>query len=594
MPTITINGVACEFSPGEKILEIANRNAVEIPQYCYHPGLSIPAQCRICLAEIHAPNPRNEGRLEPMMGGKLLPTCSTDAAEGMVVHADSPKSVANQKAVMEYLLINHPLDCPVCDQAGECTLQDFSYKYGRGTSRFQEVKVKQPKKDLGPNVYIYADRCIMCTRCVRFAQEIPGSAELMIDGRGNQSQIDVFPGIPLDNELSANVIDLCPVGALLDKDFLFAQRVWFLKSTPSIDPYTASGDNLWIDHNEGKIYRVRPRENREVNGWWITDEVRYSWKFVHSELRLTTPVRRQFGAPVESDFVRAYHQALEGVANAREHGGRLALLVSPMLTCEEAYALATLARELDPEAVLAVGPVPFQGEDKVFPQGASETDAGAFKLYAEKAPNARGVRRVLEAIAHASPSPSSVPGYDDFVARAKRHEFGAVIVTGNYPSDWATEELVAALTDPYVVVIDTLASRLGEVADVVLPAASWAEKDGTFENARGRLQVFARAIPPIQFAKTEGQIAADLCALHAGAELDRPATTIADYVIDEGPGQVPAGDAIATLPRAARFDAAATRAEMGEAIESLRVFTTDVHTPPAPTQRKPDVEMVEL
>ncbi|MEL6797806.1 MAG: 2Fe-2S iron-sulfur cluster-binding protein, partial [Planctomycetota bacterium] len=216
MPSITINGVECEFEKGQKVLEIANQNKVKIPYYCYHEGLSIPAQCRICLGEVWAPNPRNEGKLEPMAGGKLQPTCSLDAMDGMVVYTDNPKAVANQKAVMEYLLINHPLDCPVCDQAGECELQDYSFEYGRGVSRFQEQKVKQPKKDLGPHVYIYSDRCIMCTRCVRFAKEIPGTAELTIAGRGNKSEIDVFPSVPLDNELSANVIDLCPVGALLD------------------------------------------------------------------------------------------------------------------------------------------------------------------------------------------------------------------------------------------------------------------------------------------------------------------------------------------------------------------------------------------
>src|SRR5690606_12341874 len=182
--------------------------------------------------EVWAPNPRNEGKLEPIP--KLIPTCQTPAADGQVVYTQSPKAVANQKAVMEYLLISHPLDCPVCDQAGECLLQDYSYEYGRGVSRFEETKVKQPKKDLGPHVYLYADRCIMCSRCVRFCREVTGTAEITIEGRGNQEQIDVFPGLALNNELSANVVDLCPVGALLDKDFLFAQRVWFLKSTPSI------------------------------------------------------------------------------------------------------------------------------------------------------------------------------------------------------------------------------------------------------------------------------------------------------------------------------------------------------------------------
>src|SRR5262245_41762070 len=303
MPSITINGTKCEFSAGQTILQVANANGLEIPQYCYHDGLSIVASCRICLVECWAPNPKT-GQLETFMGGKLVPSCQQTASEGMVVHSEPPKSVANQKAVMEYLLINHPLDCPVCDQSGECFLQDYSYQYGRGVSRFEEDKVKNPKKDLGPHVYLYADRCIMCTRCVRFTREVTGTAELCVTGRGNREEIDVFPGRPLDNPLSANVVDLCPVGALLDKDFLFAQRVWFLKSTPSIDGITAGGDNILIEHNDGKVYRVKPRTNMAVNKWWITDEVRYGWKFIHREDRLSGPRRKQFGVQVSTDFER--------------------------------------------------------------------------------------------------------------------------------------------------------------------------------------------------------------------------------------------------------------------------------------------------
>ena len=227
MPTITINDKVCEFEPGQVILQVALDHEIEIPHYCYHPGLSIVANCRICLAEVWAPNPRNDDKLEPIP--KLLPTCQSAAGEGQV-YTDSPKAIANQKAVMEYLLINHPVDCPVCDQAGECYLQDYAYQYGRGVSRFHEPKIKQLKKDLGPHVLLYADRCIMCTRCVRFAQEVTGTSELLVQGRGAHEQIDVFPGLALDNELSANVIDICPVGALLDKDFLFQQRVWYLLS----------------------------------------------------------------------------------------------------------------------------------------------------------------------------------------------------------------------------------------------------------------------------------------------------------------------------------------------------------------------------
>ncbi|MED6308088.1 MAG: 2Fe-2S iron-sulfur cluster-binding protein, partial [Planctomycetota bacterium] len=205
MPNITINGIDIDFEKGPSILQLATDHGIEIQHYCYHESLSVPANCRICLAEIWQPNPRNDNKLEYL--GKLVPTCSTPAADGMVVSTNTPHAIANQKAVMELLLVNHPVDCPVCDQAGECHLQDYSYQYGRGQSRFQEDKNKQPKKDVGPNVLLYSDRCIMCTRCVRFTREVTGTAELLVEGRGAREQIDVFPGLALDNELSGNVID---------------------------------------------------------------------------------------------------------------------------------------------------------------------------------------------------------------------------------------------------------------------------------------------------------------------------------------------------------------------------------------------------
>jgi NADH dehydrogenase/NADH:ubiquinone oxidoreductase 75 kD subunit (chain G) len=590
MPTITINGVTCDFSAGERILDIANRSGVEIPQYCYHPGLSVPAQCRICLAEIHAPNPRNNNKLEPMMGGKLLPTCATEAADGMVVYANSPKAVANQKAVMEYLLINHPLDCPVCDQAGECFLQDYSYKYGRGVSRFEETKLKQPKKNLGPNVYLYADRCIMCTRCVRFTREVPSTGEIMIDGRGNKSQIDVFPGVPLDNELSANVIDLCPVGALLDKDFLFAQRVWFLKSTPTIDGITSSGDNLWAEHNQGKIYRLKPRINMAVNTWWITDEVRYGWKFVHSDDRLTQPMRRQYGTLVETDWQRACDDTIAGVKAATDAGNRLLLMVSPMLTSEDAFALAQAARAMDERAVLAVGPVPVRGQDKQFPN----PNAGKpFILRAEKAPNARGVRRVLEAVANGD----RVLTYDEALDRMGRgtghSDIGAVLLTGNYPGAWASEDLLSALSGKFLALADTLTSRLVDKASVVLPGATWLEKAGSFVNAEGRIQGFHQAIPTLGEAKGEGQIALDLLAVLAGEELARPRTNYNVFIVDEGPGQVPAATDAAAVPRSEPFDAASVRQEMAEH-PSLTAWVTEISLPETDGKVAADMQMVEL
>lgn len=578
MPTININGVRCEFTKGERIIDIANRNSVEIPQYCYHPGLSVPAQCRICLAEIHAPNPRNDNKLEPMMGGKLLPTCATEATDGMVVYANNPKSVANQKAVMEFLLINHPLDCPVCDQAGECSLQDYSYKYGRSASRFQEQKVKQPKKDLGPNVLIYSDRCILCTRCVRFAREVSGTGELMIDGRGNRSQIDVFPGIALDNALASNVIDICPVGALLDKDFLFAQRVWFLKTTPGIDPLTSSGDNIWVEHNQGKVYRVKPRENAEVNTWWISDEVRYGWKFVHADNRLTTPMRRVHGTLAESEWPSAYRAAAETLRS-----GPLSVVVSPFLTCEEAYLLALLGRAVDPSARFVLGPVPTMGQDRSYPNPAA---GKPFVVRAEKAPNARGVRRVLDAMGgHTS--------FDTLLDDCRSGRAGAVLLTGNYPSEWMTGEAVDALRRAAVVVVDTHAGHAEAVARVVLPSSTFAEKAGTYENCEGLLQSFGQAIPTQHASKPEGQIALDLMAIVAGEKLHEYIPAFGATIVDDQPGQVPGATDATSLPRGPLFDGAAVRSAMA-GVPGLDAFASGVRFPAEAEPVQADMAMVEL
>ena len=584
MAKLTINGVACEFEQGQTIIQAAQASGVEVPHYCYHDGLSIPANCRICLAECWAPDQRQDGKLAPFMGGKLLPTCQTGAVDGMVVRTDSPKAVANQKAVMEYLLINHPLDCPVCDQAGECDLQDYSYKYGRGVSRFEEQKVKQPKKDLGPHVLLYADRCIMCTRCVRFTREVTGTSELLVQGRGNQEQIDVFPGAALDNELSANVIDLCPVGALLDKDFLFTQRVWFLKQTPSIDGVTASGDNIWIEHNEGKVYRVKPRTNLEINKWWITDEVRYGWKHVHADQRLTTARRRRHGTLIDCDFVRAAEDAVDGLARAAADGKRVALIASPMITCEDAWSLARAVRAVDDKAALALGPVPVDGEDKVFPPTLDADDPKAFVLRAEKAPNARGVRRVLDAMGASS--------FDDVIGGIKDGSIGAVIVTGNYPSSWATRELIDALSSCFTVLVDTLDSGLVGSADVVLPASTWMEKAGTFENAKGVLQAFEQAIPVVGASRGEGQIGLDLLGLIED-RTDAMGVERTLVVVDEQAGAVPNAVEVAK-PRAGLFNAADARREMAEDVPALATIANEVRTPSLSEQAEPDMAMVEL
>ena len=453
---------------------------------------------------------------------------------------------------MEYLLINHPVDCPVCDQAGECYLQDYSYQYGRGVARFAEEKIKQPKKDLGPHVLLYMDRCIMCTRCVRFCREVTGTSEITVEGRGATAEIDVFPGIPLDNELSANVIDICPVGALLDKDFLFQQRVWDLTKTPSIDGLTCSGDNLSIEHNAGRIYRFKPRPNPEVNTWWITDEVRYSWKFIHDEARLAVPAVRGLEPFEPTAAPLAYETAYAKVNEGLSRAAHLAVMISPMLSCEDAYLLAGYALKHDADVTLAVGPIRRAGEDKTFP--------GGFTLYSEKAPNARGVRRVLEQFA------SNVLDYEAFLGQLRSDPgIDAVLLTGNYPSDWVTDDLVAALdgaSGRFVVLFDTLPNQLTLRADVVIPGASWAEKAGTFQNVNDRLQAFERAIAPLDYCKGESQIALDLSADLAGTN---PAV----------------------------FNPATTRKAMAET-HGLREFITNLHLPAVAKPIESDMEVVEV
>jgi len=542
MAKITINGVVCEFEGKPTILQVALENDIEIPHYCYHPGLSIVANCRICLAEVAQPDPRQDGKLSLIP--KLLPTCQTPAVDGAEVYTDSPKAKANQQAVMEYLLINHPLDCPICDQAGECYLQDYSYKYGKAYSRFEEDKSKNPKKDLGPHILLYADRCIMCTRCVRFCREVTGTNEIYVDGRGYREEIDVFPGKPLDNELSGCTADICPVGALLDKDFLFDQRVWYLHSSPSIDGITASGDNIWVDHNEGRVFRLKPRTQPEINKWWISDEIRYGWKFVHREDRLVTPRIRKQDPPREATWDDARRAAVDGLKKAAD-GGRLALMLSPMIACEEAYLLTRLIRQIDNEAVVGLGPVPRQGEDKTFP--------GGYRITAEKAPNARGVKRAAQLVL----GENAALDHAALLDRLQGDEVAGVLLTGNYPSGWVTDDLAGVADGRFAVLLDTLPTKLTDRVDVLLPSVTWVEKAGTFENIDGRLQGFEQAIDPIDGGRAEGQIAHDLLARFEG----RPAL---------------------------RYEAHDVREQMGGG------FNTDVELPVRHDSRASDVEFVEI
>ncbi|HEY8665766.1 MAG TPA: 2Fe-2S iron-sulfur cluster-binding protein [Tepidisphaeraceae bacterium] len=533
MPKITVDGKTIECKDRQMVLQACNDAGIAIPQYCYHPGLSIVASCRICLVEV-------EGI------PKLVPACQTPVRDGMVVRAKSPKAIANQKQVMEYLLINHPLDCPVCDQAGECFLQDYSYEYGRSQSRFEEDKAKKPKKDVGENIVLYNDRCIMCTRCVRFTREVSGTSELYVDGRGHKEEIDCFPGRPCNNKLAGNVVDLCPVGALLDKDFLFKQRVWLLKSVPSISPADSGGENIYLDQNEGKIYRIKPRYNAEVNQWWINDDTRYSWKFVHDEKRLTQARRVQYGTQVDTAYANAVQEAVSGLkALVAVNGpGSLYAMMSPMMACEEAWLLGQVIRSIDAQAVLVLGPVPTAGPDETFKNYL--TGKQTFTIKGEKVPNAAGIRRVMNLLGGASAT------FDEFTASAtpalKKLKGGWIV--GGYGSNWLPKEQPALLKRGFRVVQDVLPSALTDAAEILLPAASFAEKDGTWENFQGKLQHFSAAVPPPEGARREGDV----------------------Y--------------LSILGRPGLYNAAAIRREMGEPFAAVQI--------PSENAAEPAFEFVEL
>ena len=317
MATIIINGQEYSLPEGEKLnaIQMAMRVGVEIPYYCWHPALSVVANCRMCEIEVGGKDPKTG---EIKMVPKLVPGCQTPAKDLTVLVTDSAKVKEHQRMIMEYLLINHPLDCPVCDQAGECGLQDYSYEYGQSVHRFVEERTVNPRKDVSDLIQLNQDRCIMCTRCVRFTREITQTGELQVMSRGNHAEINIFPGHPVDNPLAGNVVDLCPVGALLDKDFLHRQRAWFLSKHDAVCTGCASGCNISSEENRGQLWRFKPRFNPHVNDYWICDEGRYSYKAANDPALLAQHVR-----PAGGQFdARADRPGTQGGRPGAGAGGR--------------------------------------------------------------------------------------------------------------------------------------------------------------------------------------------------------------------------------------------------------------------------------
>ncbi len=490
MPKITIDGKTVECRENIPVLRAALEAGFEVPHYCYHPGLSVVASCRLCLMQMKMPHPKTK---ELDWAPKLFPSCQTPVKDGMEVKFDSQLVHNNTNHVMEYYLINHPLDCPVCDKAGECYLQDYTEDYGPATSRMVEEKNKNPKKDIGSQTLLYQDRCVLCTRCVRFTQEVAGTSELTVINRGNRGEIDVFPGEPLENPLQANVVDICPVGALLDKNFLFQQRVWLLKPTKSVSPADARGSTVYIDVNDDRVWRIRPRFNEKVNEWWISDESRFSWQHVHSPDRLNIPMIREESAlrptrwPVVQEQIRAQLNTV-----ASDGGSRVAIVLSPMMSCEEAWLLASFVRQSAPQATFVIGYVPVEGTDQTFPKG--------FVISAEKCPNRRGVETVIEQAGGPSAS------WDEFLTKAGGGEYRFALVTGGYPKAWIDSTLADTLRKIETVVLhDVWASALDDHLWLQLPSATWVEREGSFMNADGLVQPFDRALKPLDGVVGDGQ-----------------------------------------------------------------------------------------
>jgi NADH-quinone oxidoreductase subunit G len=439
------------------------------------------------------------------MQPKLVPGCQTPVKDGTVIIENSPKVKEARKATLEYLLLNHPLDCPTCDQAGECFLQDYSYKHGRGYSRLQEEKNIKPDKDhIGEQITLFTDRCIMCSRCVRFTREISGTAELQVVGRGSHEEIDVFPGQPCNNKLAGNVVDLCPVGALCSKDFLYKQRVWWLKTADSVCPGCSTGCSIHVDQNEDRLYRLRPRFNPQAQGHFMCDEGRFGWKYIHSDDRLVAPEVRQNGNVVSRDWEAVYAGVRAKLKDvAAKNSSRVAAVLSPWMTVEEAWLLASFVRGIAPEATLALGPVKVVGEDDTYPKDVHGRPAEPvkFTIRAEKAPNRRGVEQVLQ---HFGGSPGS---FGDVLGRVASGEFDAVYLVGGDPEGWITAEQAAGLRQAACVIVqDLLPTPALDHASYVLASGSFAERDGTFVNHAGLAQGIEKSIRPAGAARPDGRI----------------------------------------------------------------------------------------
>ena len=497
MLSLVIDGREASVSAGTTVIQAAETLGIYIPRYCYHPGLSIAGNCRICLVDV-------EG------SPKLQIACNAPVTEGMVVNTKSDKAEDGRRAVLEFLLANHPLDCPVCDQSGECDLQDFYMNFGLYDPRFREHKVKKRKAvKLGPHVMLDQERCILCSRCVRFTDEITETGEFGIFNRGDRTELGIYPGEVLDNPYSANVVDICPVGALTEIDFRFKARVWYLSSAPTVCNGCSQGCNMELHFvldrpnlNDGaRVARIKPRYNPEVNQWWLCDEGRYGFGWL-DQGRLEK-VRGPSGEATWEEALTAISTALaeeetvdRGVERYKRGGNgtgpRIGVIASAQLTNEELFLIREIFQEsLGARVSASVPDKPGSSDD--------------FLVKADKNPNTRGATL----LGLAGPE---APDAGQIMDEALAGNLGALWVFGHDLVELFGEERVRELSERVGLFVfsGTNENRTVPLAHWVLPSAAYVEKDGTFVNCHGRLQRIGRAFPPLGDCREDWRILLEL------------------------------------------------------------------------------------
>ncbi len=461
-----LNGKELEVPAGTNLIEAARQQGVNIPYYCYHPGLTPAGNCRMCL-------------VETANAKKPITACTTPITRGLEITTDSESLKTARAGVLELMLVNHPLDCPICDKSGECMLQDHTFAHGKDRSRMVEPKEIKHTKDVGNDIFIWGNRCIVCTRCVRFCDEISGTGELCVVERGDHSVVDVFPEYPLHNALSGNVVDICPVGALISKDFLYQARVWFQKKTDSICTGCSRGCNIEIQTKDNQIKRLVPRHNRDVNDYWMCDYGRYDHSHVLGEAR---SLRYRF-AGLTRETVRsteagkALAQALQAVAQSRGPGA-VGILGSAFHTNEEAYLLRKLAEALQVPASNVGALARGAGKEQVFKSG--------FRISADKNPNRKGVEKILGADAF-----GNAAGILDRVRSGGLKALLVVsdrphVILGQGPGEDGLVEALASLEA--LVVLELESGAKFPQQTVLLPSTAFSEKDGSMVNDAGRTQ----------------------------------------------------------------------------------------------------------